>query len=162
MQENNSGEVYIVSACLIGLDSRYNGKSKENLLVRSMLSNGILIPICPEQVGGLCTPRPPAEIVGGSGLDVLESRALVMNSDGEDVTASYLKGAFQVLRLARMMDCRKAIMKENSPSCGVNAIFDGCFNGTLRSGQGVTTALLVKEGIDVASEHDLGTTSVWD
>jgi uncharacterized protein YbbK (DUF523 family) len=152
----------IASACLIGLDSRYNGKNKENKMVGEMLSQVQLVPICPEQAGGLCTPRPPAEIVGGSGLDVLENRARVINKNGEDVTEFYIKGAFQVLKLAKTMNCTRAVLKERSPSCGVKEIFDGSFNGTLRKGPGVTTALLVKEGIKVASEHDLGKTRIWN
>ncbi len=162
MKIDNDPQICIVSACLIGLDSRYNGKNKRNKLVQEMLAQTQLIPICPEQAGGLATPRPPAEILNGSGFDVLEGRARVVNKIGEDLTDAYLRGAFQVLKLARLMHCKRAVFKDKSPSCGVNSIFDGHFNGTLRKGQGVTVALLAKEGIEVASEYDLGKTSVWD
>ena len=162
MQLENGEQKYIVSACLVGLECRYNGKHKENKLIREMLPQAKLIPVCPEQVGGLPTPRPPAEIVDGSGLDVLENRARVVNIKDEDVTDFFIRGAFQAVKLAKTLGCKRAILKERSPSCGVTRIFDGSFNGQIRDSQGVTTALLVKEGIKVVSENDLRKTNLWD
>ncbi len=144
----------IVSACLAGFNCRYNGRDKENKLVRQLVGKGQAIPVCPEQIGGLSTPRPPAEIVNGAGLDVLERRARIINVKGEDVTEFFIRGAFQVLKLARITGCQKAILKEKSPSCAVKKIFDGSFKGVLREGQGVTAALLSREGIEVVSEND--------
>lgn len=155
VQVEKSEKIYLVSACLVGLACRYNGKHEEDKVVRSILQEAKLIPVCPEQVGGLPTPRSPAEIVNGSGEDVLENQARVVNVKGEDVTEFFIKGAFQVLKMARMTGCRGAILKEKSPSCGLRKIYDGSFNGVLRKGKGVTTALLSKEGIEVVSENDI-------
>lgn len=149
----NKGK-YIVSACLAGLECRYDGGHKENACIKKLVSSGKAIPVCPEQIGGLSIPRPPAEISGGTGVDVLNGRAKVINSKGKDVTSHFIKGAFQVLRLARMLDCRRAILKEKSPSCGSGKIYDGNFKGKLREGRGVTAALLEQEGIEVVSEND--------
>lgn len=153
LKEN--GFEYIVSACLAGLDCRYNSKNREHKLVKQLVSEGRAIPVCPEQVGGLATPRPPAEIIAGAGSDVLENKARVVNAKGDDVTEFFIRGALQVLKLARIISCRKAIFKEKSPSCGVKQIFDGSFKGLLREGQGVTAALLSKENIEVVSENDI-------
>ena len=144
----------IVSACLAGLESRYNGKHKENRSIKRLVSEGKAIPICPEQAGGLPTPRAPAEIINGTGFDVLGGKAQVRNFEGEDVTEFFLRGASQVLKLAEITGCKKAILKDKSPSCGTGEIFDGTFTGTLKEGQGVTAALLTREGIEVVNEND--------
>jgi uncharacterized protein YbbK (DUF523 family) len=154
-KEEKDRSKYIVSACLAGLECRYNGKHKESKLIKHLLSKGKAIPICPEQIGGLPTPRPPAEIVNGTGLDVLERQARVLNLKGEDVTEFFIRGAFQMLKLAKIIGCKRAILKDKSPSCGTKKIFDGSFSGVLREGQGVTAALLSREGIEVVNENDI-------
>jgi len=145
---------YIVSACLVGMECRYNGGHKENASIRELVKSGRAFPVCPEQMGGLQIPRPPAQIMGGDGEDVLSGHAKVVDSKGKDVTENFIKGAFQVLKLARMLDCGKAILKEKSPSCGTGKIYDGSFEGKLREGKGVTAALLAQEGIEVVNEND--------
>ncbi len=112
------------------------------------------IPVCPEQLGGLPTPRPPAEIVGGTGEDVVDGRARVMTADGRDVTENFLRGAGEVLRLAELVRPDLVILKERSPSCGVREIYDGTFTRTLRAGCGVTTALLRRCGWQVISDEE--------
>ena len=153
-KEKKGRPEYLVSACLAGLESRYNGKGNENKSIKRLVSEGKAIPICPEQAGGLPTPRPPAEIINGAGSDVLDGKTQVRNLEGEDVTAFFLRGASQVLKLARITGCKKAILKDKSPSCGTGKIFDGTFSGALKEGQGVTAALLIREGIEVVNEND--------
>ncbi len=113
------GEPILVSACLFGLCTRYDGASKEDPTILSLLPEARFIPVCPEQLGGLPTPRPPAEIIGGDGLAVLEGRARVINQQGEDVTQAFIKGAEEALRLAKLFGVRRAILKSRSPSCGL-------------------------------------------
>jgi uncharacterized protein YbbK (DUF523 family) len=110
-----------------------------------------LIPVCPEESGGLSTPRPPAEIVGGDGDAVLDGKAKVMTADGTDVTEAYLRGAHHALEMAQSHGATHVILKARSPSCGCDTIYDGTFSGTLTSGDGVTTALLKRHGITVTS-----------
>lgn len=136
----------IVSACLLGVACRYDGKSKpEPDLIARLASEGI-VPVCPEQWGGLGTPRPPAEIVGGDGEAALDGLAKVINREGTDVTANYLRGAEQVLGLARRLGIRTAYLKSKSPACGFGRIRRG---GDLVEGSGVCAALLSRHGIRV-------------
>ena len=139
----------LVSACLAGIPCRYDGSSSPDPEIQELVARGIAIPICPEVAGGLATPRPPAEISGGDGLDVLEGRARLMSQDGTDVTESFLQGAFKALSLAQKLGVKRAILKAHSPSCSVKFIHDGSFTGVLRKGMGVTAALLQKEGIEL-------------
>lgn len=111
--------------------------------------------VCPEVDGGLGTPRPPAEIVGGDGADVLAGRAQVMTVDGADVTEAYIAGADRALVAAQRSGARAAILKARSPSCGCGAIYDGTFSRTLTPGDGVTAALLQAHGIEVVTDDDL-------
>lgn len=111
-----------------------------------------MLPVCPEQLGGLPTPRPPAEIVGGSGEDVLDGTARVLTCDGIDITDNYLRGAREVLRLAQLAGAQEVILKERSPSCASCEIYDGSFTGKLKAGCGVTTALLRRNGFRVVSD----------
>lgn len=136
----------IVSACLMGVNCRHDGTNalREGLI--KGYSNGHLTPICPEELGGLPTPRPSAEIDGGDGRDVLGGRARVIDINGKDVTDTFIKGAGEVLRIARLFKAKRAILKENSPSCGVEYIYK---KGQLVNGIGVLTALLKKEGLEV-------------
>lgn len=139
----------LVSACLLGVCCRYDGKGNPNSEVLALLDRDdvILIPVCPEQLGGMPTPRIPSERQSGR----------VVNRAGEDVTASFRKGAEEALRIARLYDCRYAIFKERSPSCGCGRIYDGSFTGTLTDGNGVTTELLLQEGIRVCGESQIET-----
>ena len=126
--------IFLVSACLMGLCTRYDGATKPNAECRDFLQKSICIPVCPEQLGGLSTPRPPAEIIGGDGRDVLQGKARIITINGEDVTASFIKGAQQVLQLAGIQDISGVCLKAGSPSCGVSEIM------------GVTAALLREHG----------------
>ncbi|HFD40016.1 MAG TPA: DUF523 domain-containing protein [Anaerolineae bacterium] len=152
-------ELILVSACLLGVACRYDGQSCPEEGVRDLAAHGRLVPICPEVAGGLPTPRPPAEIEGAAeGLDgeaVLTGRTRVVRRDGTDVSAAFIAGAEAALALARRLGLRRAILKADSPSCGVGRIHNGRFDGRLVSGDGVTAALLKQAGIDLFTERDL-------
>ena len=141
----------VISACLLGVRCRYDGGDSRNETAIKQGEQYALIPVCPEESGGLPTPRPPAEIVGGDGGDVLDGRAKVMTADGTDVTGAYLKGAHHALRVAQSNRATHVVLKARSPSCGCGNIYDGTFSGTLTPGDGVTTALLKRHGITVTS-----------
>lgn len=134
----------LVSACLLGTPCRYDGQSRPHDGVLALMEKHTLIPVCGEVMGGLPTPRTPAERRGDT----------VVNRDGADVTAQYRRGAEEVLRLARLYGARAAILKERSPSCGSGQIYDGTFTGTLTEGWGVTAELLRRNGIAVYGESD--------
>ncbi len=128
----------------MGLSTRYDGGDAINHELIETLKGKNIIPVCPEQLGGLPTPRPRCEITTGGGKDVLEGRAKVIDEHGKDVTANFIKGAEEVLKTARLTGALKAVLKENSPSCGVHSI-SRC--GARTKGVGVTTALLKKAGM---------------
>ncbi len=113
------------------------------------------MPVCPEQLGNLPVPREPAEIVDGTGNNVLQGKAKVFTKKGGNVTRQFLDGAEKVLAIARENKVRCAIFKERSPSCGCKYVYDGSFSGRLLRGSGVTTALLRQNGISVFSDEDL-------
>ncbi len=140
------GQPVIVSACLLGIRSRYDGTDSLSEEVITSLKGAFIIPVCPEQLGGLPTPRPRADIIDADGLAVIEGRARVVDEKGVDITDSFLKGAEEVLKIAGITGARLAIFKEKSPSCGVNAISR---DGNVAAGRGVTAALLQKEGLEV-------------
>lgn len=141
----------IVSACLLGVNCRYNGGNSKSLPVIAFLHGKNYLPVCPEQAGGLTTPRAPCEIRDGR----------VCSKDGEDVTEKFLKGAEVIL--AQALDIAKAqneeievaVLKAGSPSCGLGAIYDGSFTGTVVEGDGILTALLKENGINVISEEGI-------
>lgn len=137
----------LVSACLLGVNCRYNGIPKENNAVKALLEREdiILIPVCPEQLGGLSTPRTPSERKGGS----------VLSSEGEDRTEAFLRGAEETFRIAKLYGCEAAILKERSPSCGNREVYDGSFSGTVIPGEGVTAELLRKNNVKVFGESEL-------
>ncbi len=135
----------LVSACLLGVMCRYDGQSRPDEKVLGLLKNHVLVPVCPEQLGGLSTPRCPCEIRGDR----------VMSRDGDDRTAEYEKGALEALRLCRLFSCEAAVLKAKSPSCGLGCVYDGTFSGTLRPGDGVTAGLLIQNGIPVYTEQNL-------
>ena len=139
-------ERVLVSACLLGVGCRFDGAAKLNAEVVRFSETWCLVPVCPEQLGGLSTPRSPAQINSGSGDDVLDGTASVLADDGTDVTAAYMCGARQTLEIARILGATRAMLKEKSPACGVNLVYN---NGVLVEGRGVATALLLREGIRV-------------
>ena len=147
----------LISACLLGVKCRHNGRDSKSEEVMERFGGGELIPVCPEQLGGLSTPRPPAEIVGGDGAAVLDGCASVITVDGEDKTLEFLSGAHQTLEIAKSHNAAHAVLKSNSPSCGCGRIYDGTFTGELGDGDGVTAALLRRHGIKVMTEADIET-----
>ena len=134
----------LVSACLLGMYCRYDGQEKINEDVVKLMEHHTLIPICPEQAGGMMTPRLPSERRGNR----------VVSRDNEDVTAYYEKGAYQALKLAKLYHCKYAVLKERSPSCGVHQVYDGTFSGKTVTGQGVAARLLQENEIQIMSEDD--------
>lgn len=137
----------LVSACLLGICCRYDGRGNPNDAVLSLLNRDdiTLIPVCPEQLGGLSTPRIPSERRGER----------VVNRAGEDVTSQFIRGAEEALRIAKLYGCQVAVLKERSPSCGCGRIYDGTFSGKLTDGDGVTAELLRREGINVYGESQV-------
>lgn len=135
----------IVSACLAGINCRWDGKSKPCKKVMKLVAEGEAIPVCPEQLGGLTTPRAQSEIKNGK----------VFTISGNDVTPQCMKGAKDALKIAKLANCKEAILKSNSPSCGVGKIYDGTFSGKLISGDGIFTKLLKKNGIKVKTEKEI-------
>jgi uncharacterized protein YbbK (DUF523 family) len=129
----------LVSACLLGVPCRYDGHSVENEAVMALAKTHTLVPFCPEIYGGLATPREPAEIRDGH----------VVTKSGADVTACYEKGAAQALCMVQLLACDCAVVQDRSPSCGYGTIHDGSFTGALTEGDGVTVALLRKNGLRV-------------
>ncbi|HAI53914.1 MAG TPA: DUF523 domain-containing protein, partial [Acinetobacter nosocomialis] len=111
--------------------------------------------LCPELLGGFSTPRLPAEIVGGTGQDVLDGKAKIADSSSLDVTELYLKGAYRTLEIARQIQATCVVLKENSPSCGSQKIYNGTFQGERITGVGITTALLQRHGFKVISENEI-------
>ncbi|WP_373899033.1 DUF523 domain-containing protein [Haloimpatiens sp. FM7315] len=144
----------LVSACLCGINCKYSGGNniKEDIL--KLLKEGKAIPVCPEQLGGLKTPRMPSEIISGSGSDVLKGKAKVMNSKGVDLSFEFIKGAEETLKIAKIVGAKKAILKSNSPSCGFGFIYDGSFSGSRVKGNGVTAELLLENGIEVICDEE--------
>lgn len=136
---------YAISACLCGVNCKYNGGNNLNEKIKEIYDNGDAILICPESFGGLKIPRVPSEIKGDR----------VINKNGEDVTECFLLGAKKSLEVIKENGVMKAILKENSPSCGVFNIYDGTFSKCLIEGMGITTRLLVENGIEVVSDRGL-------
>jgi uncharacterized protein YbbK (DUF523 family) len=153
-----SGAV-LVSACLGGCACRYDGSSHPDDSVVGLVASGRAVLVCPEQDGGLPTPRAPAEILGGDGGDVLDGRARVVTHAGRDLSEAYVRGAQAALEAARRTGADTAILKTRSPSCGRGQIYDGSFSGSLSAGDGVTAALLRRHGITVLTEDEAGAAS---
>lgn len=144
MNNKEEKKPILISACLLGLSCKYNGGDNKMEGLGELMECYQLIPVCPEQLGGLMTPRTPAEICGGR----------VVTRDGTDVTAQYERGAQEALYAAKLYGCRCAILKAKSPSCGRDQIYDGTFSKTLTAGDGKTAALLKKNGIRIYTEMD--------
>lgn len=136
--------VCLVSACLAGRPCRYDGTACPVPELKRLAAAGLAVPVCPEELGGLPTPRPPAEI----------RQSRVINAAGEDVTTQFERGAEAVLELARRHNVGLAILKARSPSCGVGPVYDGAFSRTLTPGAGVAAGKLRRNGIKVCSEED--------
>lgn len=139
----------------MGIKCRYDGGTKKNEALMKLASEGKVIPICPEQLGGCPTPRSQSEISGGNGSDVLCGRCRVTTKEGNDVTEHFIKGAEETLKLALSCGVKKAVLKARSPSCGRGQIYDGTFSGVLKDGNGVTAELLSKNGIEVFTEENI-------
>lgn len=135
-----------VSACLLGEACRYDGKAAPCPEAVALAQDFELVPICPEQLGGFPTPRTPAEIVPGG---------RVVNRAEEDVTEAFERGARASLEIARAAGCTRAVLKSRSPSCGVRAVYDGTFTGTLVPGRGIAATALAQAGIEVVDEESL-------
>lgn len=135
----------LISGCLLGLKCRYDAKEKKLSEIEKLIELYNLIPVCPEQLGGLPTPRIPAERV----------KDRVITQVGVDVTKEYQIGAEEALKIAKLYNCKKAILKEKSPSCGCGKIYDGTFSRNLIVGNGVTAELLLKNGIEVFGESEI-------
>lgn len=136
----------LVSACLLGLCTRYDGGAKAHEGVLRLAEKHTLVPVCPEQLGGLATPRPPAEI---------QKDGRIVNKEGLDVSAPFHLGAELALSICRLSRCEAAILKARSPSCGLGMVYDGSFSGTLTKGSGVFAALCIENGIRVYTEESL-------
>jgi len=135
----------IVSACLAGLHCRYDGSAKPCTAAIRLVAEGQAIPVCPEQLGGLSTPRLPAEQIGDK----------VIRKDGVDVTDAVNRGAREALEIGRLVGAKTAILKARSPSCGCGKIYDGSFTGRLVDGNGVLARLCKKEGIEIQTEEEI-------
>ena len=135
----------LVSACLCGINCKYNRTNNYNEKIFDLIKEGKAIPVCPEQLGGLSTPRIPSEIKNNH----------VINKEGKDVTTNFIKGAEEVLELCKKLNINKVILKSKSPSCGKGKIYDGNFNGKLVDGNGILTDLLLKNNIEVINSDEI-------
>lgn len=137
----------LISACLLGVDCKYNGSNNklDDKIIHSLKEKYNLIPVCPEIMGGMPTPRNPVEISDGK----------VFDYDGEEFTKEFEKGIEEVVKLAKLYDATIAILKENSPSCGSNYIYDGTFNHQKIKGMGIAAHKLSKENIKLFSEENV-------
>ena len=133
--------------CLCGVNCKYSGGNNYDESVLEIINEGDAIPVCPEVMGGLGTPRVPHEIVGGDGFDVLEGRAKVLSKDGEDNTDAFIAGAKKVLEIAKKLDVKEVILKSKSPSCGNGKIYDGSFSKKKIAGQGLLAQALSERHI---------------
>ncbi len=149
-------EKVLVSRCLLGQPVRYDGGSHGPYdVLAGWQVEGRVVPLCPEVAGGLATPRPPAEILGGQGGQVLDGVRLVLTDAGDDVTTAFLAGASEARRLVQLHAIRIAVLKARSPSCGNLENYDGSFSGRKVAGSGVTAAALQRLGVLVFNETQL-------
>ncbi len=145
----------IVSACLLGVKCNYKGAASADFLREPLLYTGgfEVIPVCPEQLGGLPTPRIPSELLS-TAAEVLREGGKVMAKDGRDVTLNFLAGAAETLRLAKILEVEMAVLKSRSPSCGSRCVYDGTFSGKLIDGRGVTAQALYENNVRVIDEDE--------
>jgi uncharacterized protein YbbK (DUF523 family) len=146
----------VISACLLGVACNHEGRGSPRAVVDELARRYRLVPVCPEVLGGLPTPRAAAELTGGDGGDVMAGTgdARVVNIDGDDVTAAYRRGAEAAVSVALAAGATRAVLKARSPSCGSSAVYDGTFSRRLVPGRGVTAAALEAAGLEVGSEED--------
>jgi uncharacterized protein YbbK (DUF523 family) len=147
----------LVSACLLGERVRYHGgdATLDHPILERWRREGRIVSICPEVSGGLPTPRPPAEIAGGSAEGVTQHLAFVRRRDGTDVTNSFVRGADAAVALAREHDVKVAVLKDFSPSCGSTGVYDGTFTGRRVAGEGVTANALRRAGVSVFADDEI-------
>ena len=145
----------LISACLLGMRCTWSGNDNKNDRAIELSKVETLIPVCPEQLGGLATPRAPQEIQRGTGEDVLDNVCRVLNKNGDDVTSEFIRGAEETLEIVRQLNIKEFIARSRSPSCGCGRVYDGTFRDRLIDGDGVTTALLRRSGIRITPEKDL-------
>ena len=143
---DNNKRPKLISACLLGIKCRWDAKFKPCQKAIELFKQGNIIPVCPEQLGGLPTPRIPQEI---------QKDGRVLNKKGKDVTENFLKGAEETLKIAKLVGAKEFIGKSKSPSCGFGETYDGTFSDTLIKGNGITADLLSKNGIKITTEKDL-------
>ncbi len=144
----------LVSACLAGINCTFRGKNNLNEKIKSLFDDGKCIALCPEVLGLLGIPRENIELSGGDGNDVLDGKARAVSLNGVDVTKNLIAGSYKVLESAKRYDIREAILKSNSPTCGLGGIYDGTFSNALKNGDGVLAALLKRNGIKVITERE--------
>jgi uncharacterized protein YbbK (DUF523 family) len=146
----------LISACLLGVACNHEGRGSPRAVVDELARQYRLVPVCPEVLGGLPTPRAAAELQGGDGVDVMTGNgdARVVNVEGEDVTAAYRRGAEAAVAVALAVGAERAVLKARSPSCGSSPVYDGSFSRRLVPGRGVTAAALAAAGLEVGSEED--------
>ncbi len=154
-EANSAAEKRLCSACLVGTKCYWDGKDRTSPNAKRLFDKGLLIPVCPERLGGLPTPRIPLEIQGGTGVQVLDGQRRIKNKAGQDVTEQVVMGAQEALRMAMEAGVREFIGKSRSPSCGCGKVYDGTFRGHLIDGDGVTVALLKRNGIRVITDEEL-------
>lgn len=142
--------MYLVSSCLAGINCCYDGENNFNKKAADLVKTGKAIPVCPEVLGGLSTPRIPSEVIINQ-----QGKRKVINKKGEDVTAEFKLGAKKTLKIAQVVEAEKVILKQRSPSCGLNEIYDGTFSGNLIKKSGITAKLLIENGFEVLTEDDL-------
>lgn len=143
-----SQERVLVSACLLGVACRFDGASKTQSSALELLKRYVCVPVCPEQLGGLATPRPKSHLIGGDGRAVLAGQAKVVADDGCDVTGAFVRGADESVRLAKLFGARRAFFKQRSPSCGFGVVE---VDGSRTEGVGVTCAALEAAGIEIVA-----------
>ncbi|KUK13320.1 MAG: hypothetical protein PWQ16_1576 [bacterium] len=156
----NKGVVFrlllAVSACLLGIPCRYDGRAKVNDEVLNLFLSGVeVLPFCPECWGGLGVPREPAEIVGGTGKEVWEGKAKVLTKSGKDLTSQFKLGAKRVLEVCEKLSVSLFVLKEKSPSCGISLIYDGSFTGRVKHGMGVLAYILKEKGYKLKNELEI-------
>lgn len=146
--------MYLISACLCGVNCKYSGGNNLNKDCMKLLENNEAILICPEQLGGLATPREPSEIRGNTYEIIQDKKGEIVTRSGKDVTNNFIKGAKEVLKIAKESGIKAAILKDGSPSCGSRYIYDGTFSGNKIKGEGITCKMLREEGIDIISDKE--------
>jgi len=150
-----SNKTLFVSACLAGINCTFRGKNNLKNKIKKLVYNRQAIALCPEVLGALSAPGVPREnieLVGGDGNDLLDGKARAISSSGRDVTENLIQGSGKILKILKTYGIKEAILKSNSPTCGVGHIYDGTFSRTLRRGDGVLAALLKRNGIKVRTE----------